>query len=83
MGFCTRWADAKDQGAVELENDNLGVIRAIKEGRAKNGIECFYLYAIMEQVSEMEWVSVRWIPRELNRADRLFKVMRTKPTSRP
>ena len=68
------FADTKGQGAVELENDNLGVIRAIKDSRAKKEMDRYYLHAIRKQAHEMEWVAVRWIPRELNRADDLFQL---------
>jgi len=64
---------AKDQGAVELENDNLGVIEALIKRRAKKEVERYYLHAILEESADLDWLGIRWIPRELNRADTLFR----------
>jgi len=64
---------AKDQGAVEIENDNQGVVEAIIKRHAKKEVERYYLHAILEQSTDMEWLGIRWIPRALNRADTLFR----------
>ena len=64
---------AKDQGALELENDNQGVIEALIKRRAKKEAERYYLNAILEESADLEWLGIRWIPRELNRADTLFR----------
>ena len=63
----------KDQGAVEIENDNLAVIEAIIRRRAKKEVERYYLHAILEESADLEWLAIRWIPREFNRADTLFR----------
>jgi ribonuclease HI len=63
----------KDQGAVEIENDNLAVIEAIIRRRAKKEVERYYLHTILEESADLEWLAIRWIPRELNRADTLFR----------
>ena len=62
-----------DQGAVELENDNLGVVHTLKMGRATKEMDRYYSNAIAKEVDKLEWISLRWIPREYNRADRLFR----------
>ena len=64
---------AKDQGALELENDNQGVIEALIRRRAKKEVERYYLHTILEESADLEWLGIRWIPRELNRADTLFR----------
>lgn len=33
-----------------------------------------YYDAIFELMNEFDWVSMRWIPRERNKADRLFRI---------
>lgn len=67
-----KFSIAKDQGAVELENDNLGVIRAIAAHQAKNDMDRYYLHSIRAESEKLDWLAVRWIPREQNRADMLF-----------
>lgn len=69
------FAMAKDEGAVAIENDNLGVVRAI-QGRqplVKN-YSRWYRTEILKKVGLMDYVSIRWIPRGQNRADRLFRI---------
>ena len=67
------FSHSTSHGAVELENDNQGVIRSLYFSEAKE-IDSYYLHAILEQARTLEWVGVRWIPRELNKADRLFRL---------
>jgi ribonuclease HI len=61
----------KGHGSVELENDCLGVIRALMSRRRGPFTE--YYDEIHDTIRKMDYVSVRWIPRELNRADDLFR----------
>ena len=68
------FSHATSHGAVELENDTQGVIRSLYFSQAKKDMDRYYLHAILEQARALEWVGVRWIPRELNRADRLFRL---------
>ena len=68
-----KFSIAKDQGAVEIENDNQGVIDAIIRRRAKKEMERYYLHAILEESADLDWLGIRWIPRALNRADTLFR----------
>lgn len=61
----------KGHGSVELENDCLGVIRALTSRR--RGSFTDYYDEIHDTIRKMDYVSMRWIPRELNRADNLFR----------
>jgi ribonuclease HI len=65
----------KNELAVELENDNASVIQALvkREAPAKSVYQ-FYYKEIFEASKNFEWLSVRWIPRRLNRADDLFRI---------
>jgi ribonuclease HI len=60
----------KGHGSVELENDCLGVIKGLTTRR---GPYTDYYDEIHDTIRKMDYVGVRWIPRELNRADRLFR----------
>jgi hypothetical protein len=33
-----------------------------------------YYDMIFKEVKQMQYMSIRWIPREFNRADRLFRI---------
>jgi ribonuclease HI len=68
------FAVKKDQGSIELENDNLGVVTALtrKESIMKP-IYAYYHFVIMREVHCLDYFGIRWIPRELNRADDLFR----------
>jgi ribonuclease HI len=70
-----RYAIKKDQGSVELENDCLPVIQQLihrKEPRKE--YLAYYYISILKEIKQMDYVSVRWIPREFNRADELFRL---------
>jgi len=60
--------------AVAIENDNLQVIH----GLIVPGVELRHSYAkyhkqrILRLADHMEWLGARWIPREMNHADKLF-----------
>jgi ribonuclease HI len=63
----------KNQKSLLLENDNLGVIQSLIRQKPQNS--CWEYYdSIYEILESFDWVSVRWIPRELNRADKLFRL---------
>jgi ribonuclease HI len=63
----------KKQTAVTLENDNQGVIKSLI---TQTPPKVFWRYydSIHELLETFKWVSVRWIPREQNKADRLFRI---------
>ena len=65
----------KDQKAVRIENDNLGAVTAIicRQPPTKD-LYYRYYYNIMRHLALFNWVELRWIPREMNRADRLFRI---------
>ena len=66
-------ATAKGQGSIDLENDNLAVVNSIIHGRRPNKYYDYY-WTILESIKDFEYVGMRWIPRELNRADELFRI---------
>jgi ribonuclease HI len=79
----TEWASvatglrlAIDHGeeAIALENDNLGVIHGIMDPRnsLRHEYSRYYCNEIYRLANKTAWTGVRWIPREMNTADRLF-----------
>ena len=59
--------------ALEIENDNLGVIHAlIHQQPLRHDYARYYAEKIREHAADTVWTGVRWIPRELNDADSLF-----------
>jgi hypothetical protein len=65
----------KDEGSVELENDCLPVIQhLIRKSAPRKGYLQEYYYLILKEVKNMDYLAIRWIPREMNRADDLFRV---------
>ena len=63
----------KNQKAVTLENDNQGIIKSLIT-QTPPKVLCSYYHAIYDLMNEFEWVSMRWIPREQNKADKLFRI---------
>ena len=68
-------AQQHSDGVIGVENDMLGIIHALMFAEkpmmheyARHCRNEFYKFAEMS-----EWVGVRWIPREINRADELFR----------
>ena len=58
-----------------IENDNLGVVRSLTFNESffgKHEYSRYYFHEIMKLTDATEWTGIRWIPRELNRADDLF-----------
>ena len=68
-----KFALKKDQGSVELENDCLPVIKHLinKRPPLKSYLAEYYSQ-ILKEAKQMEYLGIRWIPRELNKADNLF-----------
>lgn len=64
----------KEAVAINLENDNLGVIDSLIKQKKPSGLYSDYYYQIKDLVKNFEWLGIRWIPRELNRADDLFRL---------
>jgi ribonuclease HI len=71
LNYCLK----KDEGAVELENDNLGVMNSLIQRKPpRHGYLADYYGMIHKQLTLLEYVSIRWIPRQLNKADGLFRL---------
>lgn len=65
----------KDQGAVELENDCLGVVKALTQKRQPvDRISAHFYGKIYKEIRGLEHFGIRWIPREMNKADEMFRV---------
>ena len=64
-----------NQEAIGIENDNLGVIRGLilSERPLRHEYARHYRNEIQELAKYTEWTGVRWIPREANHADSLFR----------
>lgn len=69
------YALKKDQGSVELENDCLPVMKHLifRKPPAKSYLADYYA-AVLKEARKMEYLGVRWIPRELNKADEFFRI---------
>jgi hypothetical protein len=63
----------KGEGILAIENDNLGVVSSLVTSRkAKQEYARYYQYEIFKMARRSLWTGVRWMPREENKADRLF-----------
>jgi len=70
-----QFALKKDQSSIELENDCLPVIKhLIHKKRPLKSYLADYYSQIMKEAKGMEYLGIRWIPRELNKADDLFRI---------
>jgi ribonuclease HI len=69
-----QYSISKDEGSIELENDNLGVINSIINNKMPNkSYLADYYYLIENEIRNLDYFGIRWIPRELNRADDIFR----------
>ena len=61
--------------AVALENDNLSVICSLlfPDSRLRNEYARLYRDRILSLSNKTEWTGIRWIPRDQNTADALFR----------
>ena len=60
--------------ALQLENDNLGIIQCITmQRRPKKERFGWYYDEVYSLSKEFEWLGLRWVPREYNVADILFR----------
>jgi len=64
----------REEKSITLENDNLGVVNSLIQEKAPNLIYSAYYFYSLDLIKSMDWVAVRWIPRELNKADKLFRI---------
>ena len=64
----------QSETVLALENDDFGVMAAlITKQSLKHEYANFYRNKIMKLVGNTVWTGVRWIPRENNKADALFR----------
>lgn len=61
--------------AIAVENDNLNVIRSLifPSIKLKHEYARYYRDRILLTAFETSWTGARWIPREQNKADALFR----------
>ena len=73
--FGLQVATQSKEFSVGLENDNLSVIQHLLVGfKSKpRDYAYYYNYKIHDTIQGMDWCGIRWIPRERNKADGLFK----------
>ena len=69
-----RYAIQRDEGSIELENDCLPVVKSITRKKIPaNSLLANYYTAVFKEIRELDFLGIRWIPRELNKADELFR----------
>ena len=70
-----RFAIDHGEETIALENDNLGVFHGLIDPRnsLRNEYARYYRNEIQKLANKTAWTGVRWIQREINEADRLFR----------
>lgn len=63
----------KEEHSVLLENANFGVINNLVNRNKPPGLYIYYYDYIFEMLGNFDFLAVRWIPRALNKADKLFR----------
>lgn len=87
----TQWASvsrgllfAIEQGErnITIENDNFGVVAnlILRDNVLKQEYAKHYRYIILNLASKTLWTGIRWIPREMNKADALLRLKPSKAT---
>jgi ribonuclease HI len=68
-----KYAARKEEMSIEIENDNMGVVRClVTETKPRRPHIAEYYTAIYDYSGLFEYLSIRWIPRRLNRAHGIF-----------
>jgi ribonuclease HI len=70
------FAIENNERMIAIENDNLSVVSNLIMGGnsvSKKDYVKYYRYIILGLTSKTEWTGIRWIPREMNLADGLFR----------
>ena len=70
------FARENNERMIAIENDNLSVVSNLIMGGnsvSKKDYVKYYRYIILGLTSKTEWTGIRWIPREMNLADGLFR----------
>jgi len=70
-----RFAINHGEETIAIENDNMGVIHGIIDPHKSlhNEYARHYRNEIQKLANKTAWTGVRWIPREINAADKLFR----------
>lgn len=65
----------KGETCIGIENDNLGVVGALitSQKEFRHSYAYYYRNKIDRLTRLTLWTGIRWIPREMNRADELFR----------
>lgn len=68
------FAIQKGESCIAIENDNLGVVGSLITDKRefRNSYAYYYRDKILRMTRLTLWTGIRWIPREINRADDLF-----------
>jgi hypothetical protein len=68
------FAIQKGETSIGIENDNFGVVGALITDKQdfRNSYAYYYRDKILRMMRLTLWTGIRWIPREINRADDLF-----------
>jgi hypothetical protein len=67
-------AEQANQSSIGLENDCLSVVHQIMmKSHQDHDYARYYHYKIKEASKKFDWCGIRWIPREMNRANRLLR----------
>jgi ribonuclease HI len=76
VAFGLRLAVSNGQESIGIENDNLSVIHGLifPKNRLRHEYAAHYRSEILRLAERTAWTGVRWIPREKNRADNLFRL---------
>ena len=59
---------------INLENDNLSIVNSLILRKTPPALYSDYYLYIFDMIGRLDWVAIRWIPREMNKADRLFRI---------
>jgi hypothetical protein len=64
-----------DQTAINIDNDNLGVIGGLlnRDNYLRKEYARYWRSIILNLSAKTDWTGVRWIPRRDNRADDIFR----------
>jgi ribonuclease HI len=67
-------AEKENQSSIALENNCLSVVHQIMmKSHQHHDFARYYYYKIKELSKNFDWCGIRWIPREMNRADKLLR----------
>lgn len=65
----------KGDCSIELENDCLGVVKALIKQKKPLDKQSAHVYnAVSREIRSLDYFGIRWIPREMNKADELFRL---------